>query len=145
MVSLPTLPHYEASTTFSLQDYPFHFLCDGQSLEHEELREFVDFVFCQGEDEVVLAVSAKCQRAVVLAEQRCVVDAPGSLGDVDVAVAHRLHLAGGHEGLHLHRLGGFEIEDVQSALSLAEGHHAVDIGDSLVLELNVYFHNNKRY
>jgi len=65
LICLP--PPYKASATFSLQDYPFHFLCDGQSLEHEELREFVDFVFCQGEDEVVLAVSAKCQRAVVLA------------------------------------------------------------------------------
>ena len=76
--------------------------------------ENVGLGFGQDEAEVVLAVAAEGECAVVLAEDGCVVFLLGAFGDVDVAVAHALDAAVGEEGFHFDVLGAHEVEGVES-------------------------------
>ena len=66
---------YEALATF-VEDSPFHLLGDGQSLMHQLFGQFVHQHGGHREDEIVLAIATECQRAVVLAEEGCVVHTP---------------------------------------------------------------------
>ena len=77
------------------------------------------------EHEIVSPVVPQRERAVVLAEDGAVAHTLRLLCDVDVAVPHRLHLAGGHKGRHLRILRGREIQELFSVVGFAEGHHAV--------------------
>ena len=93
---------------------------------HEAVRQDVELILGHGEDEVVAVVAAEGEGAVVLAEEGCALLAAGLLGDVDVAVAHGLHLAVGDEGVHFREFGGGEVEDVLVVVDGSEGHHAVE-------------------
>ena len=101
-------------------------MCDGEGLVDEGVGEDVGLCFREGEHEVVAPVPAQRQRAVVLAEECLAAHSFGLLRDVDVAVAHALHLAVGQEGFHLDALGAHEVEGVESVVGSAEGHEAVD-------------------
>ena len=92
----------------------------------EPVGQFLHLPFLYRKDEVVLVVMSQRERAVVLAEEGFVADALGLLRDVHVAVAHGLDLAVGQEGFHLGAFGAHEVEDTESVVCLAEGHHAVD-------------------
>ena len=58
--------------TFLFEDGAFHLLGDGEGLVDEGVWQTFHFGFGQDEAEVVLAVAAEGQRAVVLAEDWCV-------------------------------------------------------------------------
>ena len=60
---------YEAFATFLVEEVPRHLLGDGECLVDEAVGQLLHFGFGQDEVEVVLAVAAKGQRAVVLAEE----------------------------------------------------------------------------
>ena len=73
---------------FFVEEHGGDFLCYGEGLVDEGIGEAVGLGFGQYEAEVVLAVAAEGEGAVVLAEDGCVVFLLGAFGDVDVAVAH---------------------------------------------------------
>ena len=90
----------------------------------EAVRELLYLGFGQYEAEVVLAVTAERERAVVLAEEFLVLLVfVLLLDDMHRAVAHDLHLAVAREGGHHHAvLVGLEVEEIQVVVVLAEGH-----------------------
>ena len=90
----------------------------------EPVGQFLHLPFLYRKDEVVLVVMSQRERAVVLTEEGLVADALGLLRDVDIAVAHALHLAVGQEGFHLDALGAYEIEDFKSVVGHAQAHLA---------------------
>ena len=118
-----------------------YLLGDGEGLEDEAFGELGEVVLGEREDEVVAVVAAEGEGGVVLAEEGFAAHALGLLGDVDVAVAHGLHLAVGDEGVHLGVASVDEVEDVLPVVDDAEGHHAVEGCDLFHLDLFlVVFH-----
>ena len=59
---------YEAFATFLVEEVPRHLLRDGQGLVHQPVGQLGELLLGQREDEVVAAVAAEGERAVVLAE-----------------------------------------------------------------------------
>ena len=116
---------FQAFLPYAASNYFVHFLGDGESLVDEAVRQLLHLTLLHCEHEIVSPVVPQRERAVVLAEDGAVAHTLGLLRDVDVAVAHRLHLAGGHKGCHLHILRGREIQELFSVIGFAEGHHAV--------------------
>ena len=104
---------------------------------HEAVGQQVELILGEGEHEIVAAVAAEGEGAVVLAEERSAFLASRTLGDVDVAVAHGLHLAVGREGHNFRTLGAHKVEEVLSLVRLADGHHAIQHRGSLNLVLFV--------
>ena len=62
------LLRFQTFLSYAASDHPVYLLCDGQCLVHEPVGQLGELLLGQREDEVVAAVAAEGERAVVLAE-----------------------------------------------------------------------------
>ena len=108
-----------------MDQFTYHLLRDAACLTHQLLRQLTDTILVEREVEIPAAVPPVRERAVVVAEDGFVPDAPGLLLHIYVAVAHSLHSEDTLEGFCLHILAALKVDRAQPCFQHADGQQAI--------------------